>query len=148
MSILKNLKFAELPARSRDPVANYRAKIIERLEEQKLLLANPSHVRVSNHYRGKGEARKLVEQTQKVRPWFRTGPTGVFFSVFKGSTPLEFQKGKPAIAVSSKDELPALIDAVITAAKAGELDEMIKAAMAKSTKVVGGTAAPKVKRAA
>ena len=45
MPILKNLTFTAVPARSHDPVANHRAKLIERLEEQKALLADTSPVR-------------------------------------------------------------------------------------------------------
>ena len=41
MPILKNLTFTAVPARSHDPVANRRAKLVERLEEQKALLAEP-----------------------------------------------------------------------------------------------------------
>ena len=43
-------------------------------------------------------------------------------SVYYGTKPIEFEKGKAGIAVASKDKLPALIDALIGAAKAGELD--------------------------
>ena len=35
MPILKNLTFTAVPARSLDPIANRRAKLIERLQEQK-----------------------------------------------------------------------------------------------------------------
>jgi hypothetical protein len=38
---------------------------------------------------------------------------------------MEFEKGKQAIAVPSRDKLPAIIDALIAAAKAGELDELV-----------------------
>ena len=42
MPILKNLTFTSLPARSQDPMEHRRSKLIERLEEQKRLLADPS----------------------------------------------------------------------------------------------------------
>jgi hypothetical protein len=45
--------------------------------------------------------------------------------VYHGTKPIEFEKGKAAIAVPSRDKLPALIDALIEAAKAGELDELV-----------------------
>jgi hypothetical protein len=41
--------------------------------------------------------------------------------VYHGTKPIEFEKGKAAIAVPSRDKLAALIDALIAAAKAGEL---------------------------
>jgi hypothetical protein len=43
--ILKSLTFTTVSARSYDPAANRRAKLVSRLEEQKLLLQNPSYAR-------------------------------------------------------------------------------------------------------
>jgi hypothetical protein len=37
----------------------------------------------------------------------------------------EFEKRKPAIAVLSLDQLPAVIDSLITAVRNGELDEKL-----------------------
>jgi hypothetical protein len=54
-------------------------------------------------------------------------------SFYYSTKPIEFEKGKAGIAVASKDKLPALIDALIGAAKAGELDEL----MERSGKPVG-----------
>jgi hypothetical protein len=39
--------------------------------------------------------------------------------------PIEFEKGKPAIAVSSLDKLPSVIDTLITAIRNGELDQQL-----------------------
>ena len=38
-----------------------------------------------------------------------------------GAKPIEFEKGKAGIVVSSKDKLPAVIDTLISAVRAGEL---------------------------
>jgi len=62
-------------------------------------------------------------------------------SIKFGAKPIEFEKGKAGIAVASKDKLPAVIDALINAARAGELDELL----ARATKPVG---AAKPRRAA
>jgi hypothetical protein len=40
-----------------------------------------------------------------------------------GLKPIEFEKGKPAIAVQSLDKLPSVIDTLITAVRNGELDQ-------------------------
>src|SRR6478752_7665772 len=126
MPILKNLTFTAVPARSHDPVANRRAKLIERLEEQKALLVDASYVRKSQRWTGKGDERRQVEKQQRVRPWWRTDALGgLVFSVFHGTKPIEFEKGKAGIAVASKDKLPALIDSLIGAVRAGELDDML-----------------------
>ena len=42
MPILKSLTFTSLPARSHDPAAHRRAKLVANLEDQKRLLADPS----------------------------------------------------------------------------------------------------------
>jgi len=126
MPILKSLTFTSLPSRSHDPVANRRAKLVSRLEEQRQLLQNPSYVRVVQRWTGKGDERRQVEKRQSVRPWWRTDSAGnVVLCVYYGTKPVEFEKGKAAIAVPSRDKLPSLIDALISATKAGELDEVI-----------------------
>ena len=60
--------------------------------------------------------------------------------MFHGARPIEFEKGKAGIAVASRDKLPALIDSLIGAAQAGELDDLLA-----RVKPVG---APKAKKAA
>ena len=142
MPIMKSLTFTAVPARSHDPVANRRAKLVGRLEEQRLLLANPSYVRVVQRWTGKGDERRQVEKQQRVRAWWRADAAGnVVMSVYYGTKPTEFERGKAGIAVASRDKLPALIDALIGAAKAGELDGL----MAASGKPVG---VPKARKAA
>jgi len=141
MPILKNLTFTAVSARSHDPVANRRAKLIERLEEQKALLTDASYVRKSQRWTGKGDERRQVEKQQRVRHWWRTDASGgLVISVFHGTKPIEFEKGKAGIAVASREKLPALIDSLIGAVRAGELDDMLA-----RVKPVG---TPKAKRAA
>ena len=142
MPVLKYLTFTSVPVRSHDPVAVRRAKLVSRLEEQRLLLQNPSYVRTVQRWAGKGDERRQVEKQQRVRPWWRTDSSGnLVMSVFYGAKPIEFEKGKAGIAVASRDKLPALVDALVGAAKAGELDEL----MARMGKPVG---APKSRSAA
>jgi len=141
MPILKNLTFTAVPARAHDPVAARRDKLAERLEEQKSLLANPSYVRTVQRWTGKGDERRQVEKQQKVRPWWRADGSGrLVMAVYHGARPIEFEKGKAGIAVASRDKLPALIDGLIAAVKAGELDELLA-----RVKPVG---APKSRKAA
>jgi hypothetical protein len=83
-------------------------------------------VRVTQRSIGKGDERRQVEKKQSVRPWRRADSAGdVVLRIYYGTKPIEFEKGKPAIAVPSRDRLSALIDALIAAAKAGELDEVM-----------------------
>ncbi len=142
MPVLKSLTFTAVPVRSHDPVAVRRAKLVSRLEEQRLLLQNPSYVRTVQRWAGKGDERRQVEKQQRVRPWWRADSAGhVVLAVYHGARPIEFEKGKAGIAVQSRDKLPALIDQLIGAAQAGELDELL----ARSSKPVGGA---KARRAA
>jgi hypothetical protein len=75
MPILKSLTFTNLPDRSRDPVANRRAKLVSRLEEQRQLLQDPSYVRVTQRWAGKGDERRhactirAVKISQNDRLW-------------------------------------------------------------------------------
>ena len=129
MPILKSLNFTTVPARSDDASSHRRAKLIERLGEQKTLLAKPDYVRVTQRWTGKGDDRRQIEKQQRVKPWWRADGSGqVVFSIYHGTRPLEFERGKAGIAVASKDKLPALIDSLIAAVQAGELDGLLAAA--------------------
>src|SRR5882757_6625260 len=92
---IKNLTYTILPASSRNAVQTRRAKAIERLEEQKLLIADPSHVRVSKRWAKIDGEKKLIEKERRVYPWWRTGTDGsVIFFVRQAGKPIEFEKGK------------------------------------------------------
>jgi hypothetical protein len=133
MPVLKSLTFTAVPARSHDPVASRRTKLVAHLEEQKQLLATPSFARVVQRWTGKGDERRQVEKQLRVRPWWRSDAAGsLVMCVYHGAKPIEFDKGKAGIAVQSRDKLPAVIDALIAAARAGELDEL----MARASKPV------------
>src|SRR5918996_1172367 len=105
---IKNLTFTTLPASSRNAVASRRQKTIERLEEQKRLVADPSHVRTMKRWVKIGGEKKLVEKQRRVYPWWRTGAEGsIIFFVRQAGKPIEFEKGKAGINVGSSEKLPA-----------------------------------------
>jgi hypothetical protein len=61
-----------------------------------------------------------------VLPWWRTVPNRtIAFFIRARFKPIEFDKGKTAIAVPSLDKLPSVIDTLITAVRNGELDEAL-----------------------
>ncbi len=75
-------------------------------------------------------------------PWWCVNANGSYvFFVRSGWKPIEFEKGKTAIAVPSLDKIPAVIDTLITAVRNGELDQQL----ASATKP---PSAPKPKKAA
>ncbi len=68
MAVLKSLTFTNVPARGHDPVAGRRTKLVERLEEQKSLLQNPSYVRTVQRWTGKGDERRQVRSSSACGP--------------------------------------------------------------------------------
>jgi hypothetical protein len=129
MPALKSLTFTAVPGKVHDPVMIRRVKIVGRLEEQRTLLQNPSFTRTIQRTAEENGEKKRIERQQKVRPWWRTDVTGsLVMSIYVGQKPIEFEKGKAGISVPSKEKLPAVIDTLIAAVKAGELDDALKSA--------------------
>jgi hypothetical protein len=141
MTVLKSLTFATLPKSGANPVLNRRTATISRLEEQKMLLDNPSYIRVSQRWTKKDGERVQVERKQRVTAWWRLDASGAYlFFIRSGGRPIEFDKGKTAISVPSKDKIPAVIDTLITAVRNGELDGQLMQSRPK--------AAPKARKTA
>jgi hypothetical protein len=137
---LKSLTFTVLPKHEVNPLQDRRTKTIARLEEQKQLFANPNFTRtVRTSAKNEDGARTVVEKQQRVSPWWIQLTDGsCLFTIRSGWKPIEFDKGKSAIVVLSRDKLPAIIDTLITAVRNGELDEHLaqgsKVGMAKKRK--------------
>jgi hypothetical protein len=88
-----------------------------------------NHVRTVQRWVKVDGERQATTKQQPVRPWWKTDPTGqVVMSIKFGARPIEFEKGKAGIVVPSKDKLPAVIDTLIAAVRAGELDELFSQA--------------------
>jgi hypothetical protein len=82
--------------------------------------------------------RQATNKQQAVRPWWKTDLSGQMVMFIKfGAKPIEFEKGKAGIVVPSKDKLPAVIDTLIAAVRAGELDELFS--QAAKTGTIGKT---------
>ncbi|NGX96095.1 MAG: hypothetical protein G4V63_12985 [Candidatus Afipia apatlaquensis] len=129
MPVLKSLSFTAVPKIAGDPTGMRRAKFIEKLEEQKLLLADPGYVRTVQRTAEVDGVKQAVVRKQRVKPWWKTDSSGqIVMSVKFGSKPIEFEKGKAGIAVPSKDKLPTVINTLIEAVRAGELDDLFAAA--------------------
>ena len=144
MTALKSLTFTTLPKPSVNPTLDRRAKIIDRLEEQKRLLADPTHMRtVRTWKKGEGGEKTIVEKKQRVLPWWTATPSGFAFFIRAGWKPVEFEKNKSAIAVPSLDKLSSVIDTLIAAVRNGELDDQLAqaSAQAKASKGKGKRAA-------
>lgn len=139
MPVLKSLSFTALPKSGYDPVQIRRESFVAKLEEQKLLLKDPSHIRTVQRWTKVDGQRQAITKQQAVRPWWKVDASGqILMSIKFGSKPVEFEKGKAGILVGSKDKLPAVMDTLIAAVRAGELDDILSQA-AKA----GGVGKPK-----
>ena len=127
MSNLKTLTFTATPKRDTSPQHTRRVRMIERLEEQKKLLSENTYVRLVRRWKTEGGERVLTEKTVPVRPWWKVDEKGqVIFSVRVGYKPIEFEKGKGGIMVGDAEKLPVVIDTLIAAVRAGELDSHLE----------------------
>jgi hypothetical protein len=126
--ILKTFVFVTQPKPNSDPLLIKRERMISRLEDQKKLLADPSFVRTVKRWeRKEGGEKVLIEKPLRTSKWWQPDQTGgVVMCVKIGSKRIEFEKGKTAIVVQSIDKLPGVIDTLIKAVRAGELDEPLK----------------------
>ena len=129
MSVLKTLNFVAVTKRSNDPVIMRRAKLIMQLQQQRALAENPTHIAFRQKWeRAENGVKQLVERQKRIKRWWYVDPVGqCYLTINYGSKKLELEKGKSAIAVGSKDNLVATLDAVIAAVEAGELDAAISA---------------------
>lgn len=124
---LKSLHIVPLPSSSNNPTLDRRTRMVAHLEEQKPLLKDPSYQRLIKSWAKNEEGRKaLVETKQRVLPWWSAQPNGSYVLFIRsGWKPIEFEKGKAAIAVQSLEKLPLVIDTLIAAVRNGELDEQL-----------------------
>ena len=129
MSSLKSLTFAAVPTTNSSPLLARRSRLIEKLEDQKSLLRDPAYVRIVQRWKKQDGERVLVEKKLPVRPWWRTDEKGqVVLFVRIGWKLLEFEKGKTGVVAGTMEQLPAVIDTLIEAVRAGELDPMLEQA--------------------
>jgi hypothetical protein len=138
MSHLKGLKFTSaVPVRaSADPVVRAREKMIAALAEQKQMAEAkiagqhfaPTHVVRKKNAEGQ---RVEVEALKRVRQgWFSDASGKTFFAIRYAGKPIEFAKDKNAIEVGELSALPAVLDTLVEAIRAGELDGQLTAAAA------------------
>jgi hypothetical protein len=126
MAVLKTLTFTTMPTPGGNPTLDRRARVTARREEQKLLLKDRNYIRTIRTWVKKDGEEPMVEKHQRVVPWWRAHPNGIYaLFVRSGLKPIEFEKGKTAIAVPSLDKLPSVIDTLIAAIRAGELDQQL-----------------------
>jgi len=140
MTQLKSLTFAPLPKlTAADPVIWRRNKLIFRLQQQVQLAQDPNFTLTRQKWiADEHGVKQLRELRKRVRPWWRTDATGaVVLTVRYGARVIEFAPGKAAIAVGKKEKLIPVLETVIQAVEAGELDGVL-ATMSKSAVMTKG----------
>ena len=145
MTHLNTLAFVSVPKDSAiSPILNRRNRLIDRLEEQKLLAADPTHIPVTKRWKKTPDGSKaLVDHYRRIRPWWRRDEAGNLVLTIKvGLKALEFEKGKAGIAVGAPERLESVINTLIAATKAGELDRFLEAPIAAE-----GRGIPRAKKA-
>ncbi len=121
MPVLKSLSFTALPKDTNDPVHIRRAKFIMKLEEEKQLLQDPGFIRTVHRTAEIDGQKQVVVRKHRVKPWWKSDPScQIVMSIKFGAKPIEFEKGKAGIVV---DKLPTVINTLIEAVRAGELDD-------------------------
>lgn len=133
MSILTALAFVPLPRTTAvDPAVQRRAKFIKQLEQQRELARDQGFEPTKRKWVVQADGTKqLATMPKRVKRWWRMDSQGRCFLVLRyGNRVITLTAGRTAIAVGSKSKLVPVIDTVITAAKAGELDAVLAAAQA------------------
>ena len=131
MAHLKSLTFTVAPQHiTRNPKLVRRLRLIDRLEEQQKLAADPAFtVLVRRWVKDPGGIKQPVDRHRRVKPWWKADGAGNLVLVLKcGLRTLEIEKGKPGIVVGAAGRLEAVLGTLIAAAKAGELDGALEAA--------------------
>ena len=130
MSYLKTLTLTLAPHQiERNPKLIRRQRLIERLKEQIKLAADPTFtVLVRRWIKDLNGIKQPFDRQKRIKPWWRADGSGNLVLVLKnGLKTIELEKGKPGIAVGTQGRLEAVLNTLIAATKAGELDGALEA---------------------
>ncbi|MCM5553363.1 hypothetical protein M4J39_09235 [Pleomorphomonas sp. NRKKF1] len=138
MSILKSLKLTNAkPVRTSDnPVERARDKVISALAEQKAMaeakIAGQHFAPTHKVWRKDADGQRVqVEAPKRLRAgWFTDASGQFFFGLRYAGKTIEFAKDKNAVTVGEFASLPGIIDKLIEAVRAGELDDQFAQASA------------------
>ena len=131
MSALKSLNFVAIPkSASADPKLARRSKLVAQLEQQLELAKDEGYVvKRQKWVKQEDGTKQLVEAPKRVKRWWRIDGSGNCYLILRyGNKLIAPTADKGAIAVGDKAKLATVLEAVITAVKAGELDAAIETA--------------------
>jgi hypothetical protein len=123
MSHLKSLTLCVAPTNGvENPIIYKRQKLIERLEQQRLLAQDPSFSLTAKRSIKHPDGTRSVTERQ-VKVWWRMDDRGsVVLMLRVGFRAIELEKGKTGIFVGSMEQLPEVIGVIMAAVRDGELD--------------------------
>lgn len=133
MSILTTLVLVPLPRKTiADPAIQRRAKFIKQLEQQRELARDQGFEPTKHKWVVNADGTKqLISVPKRVKRWWRVDAQGTCFLVLRyGNRVVALTAGRTAIAVGPKSKLVQVIDTVIIATKAGEMDAVLATARA------------------
>ena len=113
---------------NKDPKLKRRSKLIEKLNEQILLAKDSTYKPTTRKWiiDDSGE-RKRVEVAKRIKQWWSKDANGnTVLTVRYGSKLLELAKGKSAIKLASDNDVVNVLETVVVAVEAGELDAAIE----------------------
>ena len=131
---------------TRDPVLARRDKLVLALREQKSVVdaavrGEDFTVERSKWIANADGERVLVKTRRRIRPWFFQQDGGWYVQCRYGARVISVDGKNNAVFVKSLKDVAAVLDTLIAASKAGELDAVIAAAAdRKSTKAKAVTA--------
>ena len=129
MSFLNQVELSVYkPNTQRSPIARRREKLAFKLEEQLKLATDSTYqpTKIVWNTDSDGNQHKL-EQPKRIKRWWIEHTDGsVQLTVRYGSKPLEFAKGKNAIALKSKEDVEPTLRKLKLAVLAGEFDNMLE----------------------
>lgn len=128
MSFLNQVELSTYkPNTNKSPTARRREKLAFKLEEQLKLASDSTYqpIKIVWNTDSDGNQHK-VEQPKRIKRWWVELDGGaVQLTVRYGNKPLEFAKGKNAIALKSKEDVEPTLRKLKLAVAAGEFDEML-----------------------
>ncbi len=133
-TLLSTLKVIDRPKiEAKPPILGKRMKLIDRLEEQLAMAKAMLDKTPFEAFREKsvkdpetGE-RKTIRKRRSVRPWYYDSKEHYYIEIKVGLKAIELEKGKTAIDVGPKEQLPDVIKTIIQAVEKGELDTWLTA---------------------
>ena len=129
MTVLDTLNFVAFnPLQNNSPIATRRKKLLSKIDEQIQIASNPNYTPTQHKWATDAEGnQRKVEVAKRVKRWWTASTDGKINLVVRyGTKPLEFAKGKDAIALDTEAEVTETLRKVRDAVEAGELDALIE----------------------